>query len=221
VIGVNCVGDPSQFHQVLARWRTPNVGGVGQYTVYRVNGGSLVPGQPWTLVGQVPAVSGQTDYSLLDSTPLVNGAQYTYFAVAVYADGIASDPSNLVTITVPLANFTFVGLQNVPPPPGARFNGGSAIPMKWQFTNGTTVVDSSHVAHVVTVRGPLPNGPIRTITNTDPGSSSFRYSSGRWAFNLQTREPNGQKFAAGVYDVTITPTTPGYGPSPTFQITVR
>ena len=36
------------------------------------------------------------------------------------------------------------------------------------------VVDSAQVVHVVSVRGPLPGGPIRIFTNTDPGSSWFR-----------------------------------------------
>jgi hypothetical protein len=73
---------------------------------------------------------------------------------------------------------------------------------------------------VVTVVGPYPGGPIRTFTNTDPGSSSFRYSasSRTWTFNLQTKDAYGKPFPVGTYEVTIAPTTPGYAPSPTFQI---
>ena len=72
----------------------------------------------------------------------------------------------------------------------------------------------------MTVRGPLPSGPIRIFTNTDPGSSSFRYdtSTMTWQFNLQTKEQNGQNYPVGVYEVTITATTPGFLPSPTFPL---
>ena len=44
------------------------------------------------------AEPGQAAYTLVDDSQLSNGAPYTYFAVARYADGIQSDPSNLVTI---------------------------------------------------------------------------------------------------------------------------
>jgi hypothetical protein len=37
-------------------------------------------------------------------------------------------------------------------------------------------------------------------------------------FNLQTKEENGQNYPVGLYEVTITPTTPGYLPSPAFQM---
>ena len=94
--------------------------------------------------------------------------------------------------------------------------------MKWAFKNGGSFVDSSQVNHVVTVVGPLPGGPVRTFTNTDPGNSSFRYSasSKTWTFNLQTKDHSGQPYPVGMYDVTITPSVPGFAPSPTFKIKV-
>ena len=79
-------------------WTATNVGGVGQYAVYRVEGDSLLPGQPWTPVATVAALPGQQVYALLDTAQLVNGAPYTFFTVALYGDDIQSDPSNLVTI---------------------------------------------------------------------------------------------------------------------------
>jgi VCBS repeat-containing protein len=416
MIGVDCVGTPSPFHRVFTRWTPSNVGGVSQYTVYRVAGDSLLPGQTWTPVATVAAVPGQDNYEAVDSGQLVNGALYTYFIVATYGDGIQSDPSNLVTIVgvneppvaaddaysvaedaslnqaepgvlandadpdtpstltaalvtgpahgtltfastgsfiytpaanfngldsftyrasdgavttnvatvkitvtsvndsptisnitdrtidantntgpiaftvgdddstaivvsgtssntalVPAANlvfggsginrtltvtpaasqsgsttitvrvtdsggatatdtfvltvrqavlYTFVGVQNVPLPSGKTFKAGSAIPMSWLFKQGTTVVNSSLVGHVVTVRGPLPSGPVRTFTNTDPGSSSFRYdaASKTWQFNLQTKDVNGQAYPVGAYDITIVPTLPSYQPSPVLRL---
>jgi VCBS repeat-containing protein len=102
VIGVDyaCSGTP--LHGVSLSWSAPNVGGVLQYFVYRVAGETLVPdtpSTPWTGVGQVSAAPGQIAYSLVDGASLTDAARYTYFAVAAYADGITSDPSNLVTIT--------------------------------------------------------------------------------------------------------------------------
>ena len=75
---------------------------MSQYAVYRVAGDTLVPdtpSTPWATVGQVTVVPGQVAYSLVDGAQLLNAARYTYFAVAIYADGIKSEPSNLVTIT--------------------------------------------------------------------------------------------------------------------------
>ena len=418
MIGVDCVGTPSPFHRVLARWTASNVGGVSQYTVYRVAGDALVPGQTWTPVATVATVPGQNDYAAVDAGQLVNGGLYTYFIIATYGDGIQSDPSNLVTIVgvneppvaaddaysvaedaslnqaapgvlandadpdtpstltaalvtgpahgtltfastgaftytpaanfngvdsftyrasdgavttnvatvtitvtsvndspaisniadrtidantntgpiaftvadddstgvvvsgtssntalVPAANlvfggsginrtltvtpaasqsgsttitvrvtdsggaaatdafvltvrpgvlYTFVGVQNVPLPSGKTFKAGSAVPMQWLFKQGSTVVDSSKVGYVVTVRGPMPSAAVRTFTNTDPGSSSFRYdaASKTWQFNLQTKDVNGQAYPVGAYDITIVPTVPSYQSSPVFRLTL-
>ena len=102
VIGVDCPGSGTPLHAVSLGWTAPNVGGVSQFEVYRVAGDTLVPdtpSTPWTNVGQASAVPGQVAYSLVDGAQLANGSFYTYFAVATYADGIKSDPSNLVTIT--------------------------------------------------------------------------------------------------------------------------
>jgi VCBS repeat-containing protein len=95
---VDCVGLVSPNHRVRVGWTATNVGGVGQYVVYRVQGPALLPGQPWTLVATTTAVPGQHDYSVIDNSQLLNGVPYTFFAVALYGDAIQSDPSNLVTI---------------------------------------------------------------------------------------------------------------------------
>lgn len=80
-------------------WTTPNVGGVANFTLYRVQGPTLRPGLLWTPVVHVPAVPAEEAFTAIDSTELVDGETYTYFAVATYADGVQSDASNLVTIT--------------------------------------------------------------------------------------------------------------------------
>ena len=109
VIGEDCRAQASLLHQVRLEWKSPNVGGVSGYLLYRAPGETVTAGN-WELVGQLPSAEFevecplQTDpavrcYSLTDGSPLLNGARYTYFAIARYADGINSDPSNLVTIT--------------------------------------------------------------------------------------------------------------------------
>ncbi|MGE5198339.1 MAG: Ig-like domain-containing protein, partial [Rhodospirillaceae bacterium] len=416
VIGVNCAGSGSPLHAVSLGWKAPNVGGVLRYEVYRVAGGTLLPGTPWTAVGAADAVPGQVTYALVDHTQLTNGALYTYFAVAVYADGVQSDPSNFVTITAvneppaagadvyataedtplsvpapgvlandgdpdspaaltavlvapltagtgtltlnangsfvytPAANFfgsasfaykaiatygdgqtaetntatvtitvssvndapvavndtypmpwplgtaltipapgvlgndtdvegspltaqlasgpsngavtlntngsftykpgptvsgsdsftyrvydgsatsaqvatvrivaySLVGTQNVPPAAVSKAKTGSTVPMKWQFKDGSQVVNSSAVHHTVTVKGTTTT---YVVSDTDPGSSSFRYdaTTNTWYFNLQTKDASGVAYPIGDYMVTITPTTPGYLPSPSFKLTL-
>ncbi len=126
----------------------------------------------------------------------------------------------VLTVVVPPA--TFVGVKNTPPSPtdSVTFKAGSTVPMQWKWAHGTTVVDSSQVQHSVTVTGPSPGTVVRTFTNTDPGSSSFRYSasSKTWTFNLQTKEPNGTAYPVGTYVVVVTATTPGFGASPPMNL---
>ena len=116
------------------------------------------------------------------------------------------------------ANYVFVGLKNAPPPTGTKFNSGSAVTMEWQFKSGSTAVDSSQVTHWVTMSG----GGMTLTFNSDAGGSGFRYSSSSksWQFNLQTKNPSGQKFPAGVYVITIAPQRAGY-PSKTFSIELK
>jgi VCBS repeat-containing protein len=153
-------------------------------------------------------------------TPAPN--QYGSAAITVtVTDGSGLTAVETFLLSVTQVTYAFSNVQNAPPPASkSSFKAGSAVPMKWQFKRGSTVVDSALVAHTVTVRGPLPNGPVRTFTNTAPGNSSFQYDAATrtWQFNLQTKEPSGQSYPLGTYEVTITPTTPGYLPSPTFQI---
>ncbi|HET9268591.1 MAG TPA: hypothetical protein VFO31_10520, partial [Vicinamibacterales bacterium] len=91
-------GSGGQLHDVLTTFETPNVGGHLKFIVYRVPGPALLPGQTWTKVGEVNSVPGQLSYYVIDNSLLVNGAQYTFFAVVQYP-GVVSDPSNFVTIT--------------------------------------------------------------------------------------------------------------------------
>ena len=76
-----------------------NGGDVVQYAFYRVAGATLEPGQQWQLVGAAASELGQVNYSVTDHAPLVNGAQYTYFAVGILSNGTQTELSNVRTIT--------------------------------------------------------------------------------------------------------------------------
>ena len=119
----------------------------------------------------------------------------------------------VLTVRQPL--YTFVGVQNIPPPAGKTFTAGRSIPLGWKYQNGTTLVDSSTARFEVSVVGPLPNP---TINNTDSGQSSFRYSSGTWSFNLQTKTPAGVPYPVGTYQVTVKSLTAGFPSSAPFTI---
>jgi VCBS repeat-containing protein len=137
-------------------------------------------------------------------TPALN---FTGTDVFTYRPAAGSSVIGTVTITVaPVAagTYQFVGLKNAPPPAGTVLKAGSAVPMQWQFRQGSVAVDSAGLTFDVVVAGPAPSP---TIRNTDTGNSNFRYqdSSRTWVFNLQTKETNGKALPAGEYRVTITP----------------
>jgi VCBS repeat-containing protein len=147
-------------------------------------------------------------------TPAANQSGIATITVTV-TDAGGLSASDAFLLTVRRVDYTFVGLQNIPSPSGKTFKAGSSIPLGWRYQNGTTVVDSSLVRHEVTVVGPLPNP---TINNTDSGQSSFRYSSGSWNFNLQTKTPNGVAFPVGTYEVTVKSLTTGFASSAPFTV---
>ncbi len=231
--GVTFTSDTSNLVTITAVNDAPLVDGLADVTIDE-NGSST---QSFTIADEHPAAvtlaGSSSNQALVPDTAIVFGGSgaartvtvtpapgqsgtATITVTATDAAGRAASASFVLTVRPSV--FAFVGLQNVPPPAGKTFKAGSAIPMKWQFQNGATVVDSSGVTHTVAVRGPLPNGPVRVITNTDPGSSSFRYGNGIWTFNLQTKEPDGRSYPVGTYEVVITPSPARYRPSPPFVI---
>lgn len=122
-------------------------------------------------------------------------------------------------LTVKPLEYTFFGVQM--PSPTKSFKAGSVVPMAWQFRYGTVAVDSSFVSHTVKVFGPLENNPNeRTITNTFPGNSSFRYDAATktWYFNLQTKDLSGASYPVGTYRVTIDASPANFLDPAPFQI---
>ncbi len=117
--------------------------------------------------------------------------------------GLSASDTFVLTVA---GGATFFNVQNAPAVPPKSFKTGSAVPMKWQYKLGTTVVNSSALGHTVTVTG---NGLNEVITNAAPGGSSFSYSSNTWHFNLKTTfGANLVNFPVGTYQVTVTPTGP-------------
>jgi hypothetical protein len=196
----------------------------------------------FTIVDEAPATVTMTgsssDTTLVPNTSIVfggTGANRTVTVTpaagqsgtavitvtAIDADGAArQDTFQLTVRSTVTALYTFVGVKNLPPPDGAKFKAGSAIPMSWQYRRGSTVVDSAGLGYLIKFAGPL---PLKTQVNTDTGSSNFRYqaSSKTWLFNLQTKDlATGRGLAPGTYEVTITPKDPRYAPSPTFLVTL-
>ncbi len=154
-------------------------------------------------------------------TPAANQTGTTTITVTV-VDGGGLTVSDTFVLTVK-GGFAFKNVKNAPPPSGTRIEGGSVVPMTWGFTNGSKLVESKSVVHVVTISGPLPAGPTWTIADTGGNKSPFKYSAPQktWSFNLKMTDERGRKLPAGLYKVTITPTTPGFEPSPTFELLVK
>jgi hypothetical protein len=135
---------------------------------------------------------------------------FTYRA----SDGSGTSGPATVSITVSAPKYTFVNVQNAPPPDGKNvFKTGSSIPVKWQYKLGSTVVNTSLVAQEVTVCLVSQTGQcqlLATYRNTDSGGSGFRYTSNTWYFSLQTKDSSGRAYSPGTYRVTIRSMAAGY-----------
>jgi VCBS repeat-containing protein len=106
VIGVGTCTSGA-LHRVSLDWKSPTVGSVSTYRVFRVDGATVATGEPKTLVAQVPAAPGVAGYVAVDPQELANGA-FTYFVVAQFVDGTSSAASNFATVAAvndaPVAN---------------------------------------------------------------------------------------------------------------------
>jgi hypothetical protein len=89
----------------------------------------------------------------------------------------------------PVSDWVFVGFD-LPWRPDYTVNAGSAIPLKWRYTDPATgtVVDSSAAQPEIRITGYVPcdstGSPLTWIE--DPGSSDLRYVGGDWQFNWDT-----------------------------------
>ena len=149
------------LHRVRFDWKSPNVGDVVAYTLYRIAGADILPGQGRVVVGTLNGVVGQGDYNIVDGAQLVNGAQYTYFIIATYADGTRSDLSNLITITA--INDTPIGGNDRYT---ATAGGSLVVPAAGALSNDS---DDDSPIRTVLIAGPV-NGTLQL--NAD---GSFTY----------------------------------------------
>ncbi len=95
VVDTPCDGSaPADCHRNKTSWQPPNVGEVDHYGVSRVPGTAYGVGSVITAVGQT---AGAQTLSLIDTEELPNG-QFSYYARAIFGDGVISAPSKLATV---------------------------------------------------------------------------------------------------------------------------
>jgi hypothetical protein len=104
-----------------------------------------------------------------------------------------------VNLTLPNPQYGFVGVLNLPPPAGKKFNAGSSVPLQWRFTMNGTVANSADADPQIRITGP---GGTLIFSPEDPGSSSFQPPTAAngytWQFNWQSAT-----LAAGTYEVYV------------------
>jgi hypothetical protein len=220
VSGVDCETSTAPRHDIQISFESPNVAGVASYSVYRVDGTDLAPGQTWVPVATIDHQLGVTAYSATESKDnLVAGQQYTYFAVATYLDGGRSDVSRRDTITAFRDPAAFVVVAGLPP---AKTKFGTSASMVWQYRDGATVVDSSSLTHTVTVCRVRATGCtfVDQFTSTAAGPNTFAYAAGNWTLTMAMRDGAGTPYPVAPYQLTITPNDTGYQAGGPFQFVI-
>ena len=92
MIGVNCDAQAptAPLHRTSLKWKSPNVGTVTSYAVFRSVGDNVSATST-----KVADVSGTT---FVDPEGLPDGVQFTYLVTATFDDGAKSGASNTATI---------------------------------------------------------------------------------------------------------------------------
>ena len=198
-----------------------------------------------TLVLNVAAPGVMTNDSDIDSTltaVLVTGpahgtltlnanGSFTYTPLSTYfgpdsftyqaSDGSLSSNVATVNITVTQLQYTFMNVQNAPPPAGKAFNTGSAVPIRWQWLFNGSGATSVNAQPQISIIGP---GGAFAFTPADPGRSSFQPPTAAnnytWQFNWQTVDSLGRTLKTGTYNVTLKSLQTGqtFGP---FAVTLK
>jgi hypothetical protein len=106
-------------------------------------------------------------------------------------DSHGNTGSGSFTVTVVQTNlYGFIGPLSPYAPPPAMFNIGSSVPIKWQYTLGGVVVDSSDANPEISFTGPYncgqPESGATEVNEFSPGNSFFNYGNGTWQFNWKT-----------------------------------
>jgi VCBS repeat-containing protein len=152
-----------------------------------VDGDALVV----TAVGQAAsgstAISGSVTYE--PNQGFVGTDSFTY-EVSDLKGGVAT-ATVTVTVIDPVPDWGFVGLLT-PWRPNYSMSVGSALPIKWYYTDPDSgqQIDSSMADPEVRIAGPFAcgdgEGPDTLEVVEDTGSSDLRYTSGQWQLNWDT-----------------------------------
>ncbi|HKW02873.1 MAG TPA: HYR domain-containing protein [Vicinamibacterales bacterium] len=164
------------------------------------------PNSSGAVVNFVATSSDIVDGSLpVTCTPpsgsLFAGGTTTVNCTATDSHGNVASGSFTVTVNLPLPPLTygFVGVLNLPPPAGKKFNAGSSVPLQFRFTVNGVVINSFDADPQIRITGPTGN---LIFTPEDPGSSSFQPPTAAngytWQFNWQ-----GTGLPAGTYQVYV------------------
>jgi len=126
--------------------------------------------------------------------PNFEGADCFEYSISDRADvsGIPDTASVTVIVDGQNPDWTFVGFAK-PWRPNYKIKAGSAIPLKWYYTDSTTgdVVDSSMADPLFRIWGPLEECGDTGDSDAfeiieDTGSSDMRYSGEEWQINWDT-----------------------------------
>ncbi len=163
------------YHDVQLTWKASNEGNAMDFIVYRVNGTDVGLGNGWTQVGQiVPFVLGQADYSTIDTTSFVNGASYTYFAVARYPDLTTAAPGDLIT-SEPSRRVTIVGVNDPATAAPDSYSTNEDTPLTVSVAAGVLANDDGDPDDDETLTAVLVSGPSNG-TLTLNASGGFTYT---------------------------------------------
>ena len=202
-IGVGACAAPPAASGVLVGWKAPNIGGVTGYSIFRVPGATLLPGQAWVPVpGVIVGPDAQGNYSLVDVSAGY-GAQYTYFAVAAYADGIRSDPSNLVTLTTRKASST-VTLLCPAPAGGFTYNGAAQTPCSATYATADGLSGTLTVSYSANT-----SAGQASASATYPGDDIREGNSASMSFTINKATPVFSGLSGPVIKLGATPTVLG------------
>jgi hypothetical protein len=154
---------------------------------------NVMSGSPLgAVVNYVASASDLVDGALAVTCAPPSGSTFpagttTVNCSATDAHGNKAVGSFTVTVTLTNPPYGFIGVQNLPPPAGKKFNSGSAVPLQWRFTLNGVAVDSSTADPEIRIVGP--SGTL-VFTPETPGNSSFQPPTAAngytWQFNWQS-----------------------------------
>ena len=204
VIGVSCDAQAptAPLHRTSLKWKSPNVGTVTSYAVFRSVGDNVSATST-----KVADVSGTT---FVDPEELPDGVQFTYLVTATFDDGAKSGASNTATIIAvndaPLAANDSYAIG---------FGGSLVVPAAGVLANDADADSLATSRRVILVAPPAkgtltlnPDGSFSYVPNpSTSGQDSFRYKAndGVWSRNSQIALSSDSNDATVTLDVGAPP----------------